>query len=215
MRAHIVILLLFWGTATTYAQGQLSLQLSPGLSINRVFTNPNNTGFSSARKALCYKLGVLYDYPIQDRYYVSTGLYYTSQHLALSNAELSPAILETHMLQFLQLPLLLKLYTSEFKLDTRLYVVLGLLGQVKFRERNTELPKGQKQSFLGAFRRWSSVGLLGIGIEHNTSLSTSIFGGISYHRGLSSVINKKTQAQPDPQVMGYCDMFSLDLGIRF
>ena len=215
MKTYILFLLLFLGTAVAQAQGQLGVQLSPSISINRVYTSPNNAGFSSAGWAPRFKLGVIYDYPIKDRYYVSTGLLYSTQHLGIKNEDLSPNIREKHVLRYLQVPLFLRLYTNEFMLDTRLYVALGVFGQIRIHARNTDLPKGRQQSFLETFRRWGWGGLLGVGVEYQTSLSTSIFVGISYYYGLSSVIDKQAQKPSASQVMGYSDMLGLDLGVRF
>lgn len=215
VKTYIFLLLFLFGASTAYAKGQLGVQLSPGMSINRVHTNPNNAGILGGRRAFGSKLGIIYDYPIQDRYYFSTGLLYATQHLAIKNEYVSPIIREEHMLQLFQVPLLLKLYTSELTLDTRLYVMLGLLGQIRGSQRNTELPKGQTKPFLEAFCRWGGAVLFGIGIEHSTSLSTSIFAGIGYHHGISSMIDEQDQTRSIPRVLGYGDMLSLDVGVRF
>ncbi len=209
----LVVFLL--GTTVTRAQGQLGIQLSPSLSRNRVYTSPNNAGFSSAGVAFGIKLGASYDYPIKEHCYVGTGLLYAVQHVAIKNETLSPSIREEHALHYLQVPMLLKLYTSELTLDTRLYVALGVLGQVRINARNTELQKSQAQPFLEKFRWWGMAGLLRVGVEYNTSLSTSVFAGISYQYGFSNAIDKQTQTPSYSQVMGYSDLLSVDLGIRF
>jgi Outer membrane protein beta-barrel domain len=215
MKKCMLLVVLLLGTTVTRAQGRLGVTLSPGLSVSRVYTNPKNTGFGRAGTAFGLRLGAIYEYPIQGHCYVSTGLLYTAQHVAIKNEKLSPSILEAHALHYLQLPMLLKFYTSELMLDTRLYVALGVLGQIKINERNTELQKSQKEPFLETFRWWGLAGLLGLGVEYNVSLSTSVFAGISYQYGLSSVINKQAQNPSISQVMGYSDLLSVDLGIRF
>jgi Outer membrane protein beta-barrel domain len=180
-----------------------------------VYTNPNNAGFSRAGAAFGLKIGAIYDHSLREHCYVSTGLFYTAQHVAIKNEALPLNILEAHALRYLQLPMLLKFYTSELTLDTRLYVALGILCQIKISERNTELQKSQAKPFLETFRRWGLAGLLGVGVEYNTSLSTSVFAGVSYQYGLSSVIDKQAQNISVSQVMGYSDLLSIDLGVRF
>jgi Outer membrane protein beta-barrel domain len=215
MKKYILLVGLFLSAAVTCAQGQLGIQLSPSISINRVYTNPNNAGFSSAGADFRSKLGPIYDHPIQDNCYASTGLLYSVQHLAIKNKKLSPDIREKHVLHYLQVPLLLRLYTSELTLDTRLYALLGALGQIRVNARNTELQASRDQLFIEEFCRWGLAGLLGVGVEYNTSLSTSVFVGISYQYGVSSVIDKQAQNPPSSPVMGYSDLLSIDLGIRF
>ncbi|MFM2428340.1 MAG: hypothetical protein RL012_224 [Bacteroidota bacterium] len=215
MKKYILLVGLFLSTAVTHAQGRLGIQLSPSISINRVYTNPNNAGFSSAGVAFRFKLGPTYDYPIQDHCYVSTGLLYSVQHLAIKNEKLSPNIREKHLLHCLQVPLLLRLYTSELTLDTRLYASLGVVGQIRVNARNTELQESRDKSFIEEFRRWGLAGLLGVGVEYNISPSTSVFTGVSYQYGLSSVLAKQAQNPSASQVIGYSDMLILDLGVRF
>jgi hypothetical protein len=215
MKKYMLLVVLLLSTAATRAQGHLGVTLSPGISFNRVYTNPNNAGFASAGAAFGFRIGAIYDHPFKEHCYVSTGLLYIAQHVAIKNEALPLNIIEAHALRYLQLPMLLKFYTSELTLDTRLYVTLGLLGQIKISERNTELQKSHEKPFLETFRRWSLAGLLGVGIEYNISLSTSVFTGISYQHGLSSVIDKQAQNPSVSQVMGYSDLLSIDLGIRF
>lgn len=215
MKKYILLVGLLLGTTVTHAQGQLGIKISPNISFNRVHASPPNAGFSSAGAALRLKLGIIYDYPIQDNYYVSTGLSYSTQHVAIKNEGLPPDIQEAHVLYYLQVPLLLKLYTSELVLDTRLYVALGALGQIRINERNTELHKNQHSPFIESFRRWGFAGLLEIGVEYDIGTSTSIFGGIGYQFGLSSVINKHAQSPSSYKVSGYNDLVSIDLGVRF
>jgi hypothetical protein len=215
MKQYILIAVLSLGITVVHAQGRLSAQLSPGISLNRVHTNPNNQGFSSAGAAFYFKIGVVCDYPIRENYYVSTGLLYSAQHLALENKKSSPSLLEAHALHYLQTPFLLKLYTSELTLDTRLYVMLGVIGQLRINARNTELQANLQQPFIKTFRRWGCSGLLGMGIEYDLSLSTSVFVGFSYQYGLLSVIAQYAQHPPASRMMGHSDLLSIDLGVRF
>jgi Outer membrane protein beta-barrel domain len=217
MKKYTILVLvgLMLGTTVVRAQGRLGIKMSPGASFGRVYTSPPNVEVSSAGAALGFKLGVIYDYPIQDNCCIGTGLFHVTQRLAVKNEELSFAINEAHVLQYLQIPLLLKLYTSELALDTRLYVALGGLGQIKINERNTALQKTQKTSFIETFRSWSFAGLLEIGMEYDIGLSTSVFGGISYQRGLSSVIEKHIEGPSNCAVKCYGDLVSIDLGVRF
>jgi hypothetical protein len=215
MKKYILLVGLVLNTMVTHAQDHLGIKISPSISFNRVHTSPPNAGFSPAGAAFSFKLGAIYDCAIQDNAYVSTGLCYATQRVAIKNEAASLSIQEAHVLHYLQVPLLLKLYTSELALDTRLYVALGVLGQIKFKERNTALHKDQKTPFLKTFRRWGFAGLLDIGVEYDTGLSTSIFGGISYQYSLSKVIDKHAQEPSDCEVKGYNDLVSIDIGVKF
>jgi hypothetical protein len=127
-----------------------------------------------------------------------------------------PNIKEVYSLHYLQVPLLLKLYTSEFALDTRLYASVGFIGLLRINERT--LDHEGDQPFIKEFSRWGSALSLGTGIEYDFSFSTSVFAGISYQLGLSNAFSKQgthpehTSASP---LMGYGDQISIDLGVRF
>ena len=196
-------------------QGQLGVKISPSISFNRVYSTPNNIGAASRGPSLRLKPGVIYDYPFRDNYYISTGLLYSVQQSSIEIRALSSGIQETHTLDYLQLPSLLKLYTGELILDTRLYVELGIVFQLRVNEKNVEIKEGQQQPFLQSFRRWGLAGLFGIGMEYDISVPTSLFVGISYQPGLTNVIGKQDLNLCTPIVMCHSDLITLDLGIRF
>ena len=211
MKKYILLVGVLLSTTVARAQGKLGFKIAPCICFNRVYTNPPNKGFTSTGPFLRFKIGALYDYPLRDNCYVGTGLFYATQKISI----MSPDVEEAHELHYLQSPLLLKFYTSEITLDTRLYVALGFIGQIKVNERNSELKKGQPNSFIEAFHRWGLAGLLGIGVEYDTSLSTSLFAGLSYQPALVSVINAKNQNLCTAKVTNYSDLLSIDLGARF
>ena len=215
MKKYILLVTVVLGTTGAHAQGQLGIKVAPSIAFSRVHTSPNNAGFASPGASFRFKLGIIYDHLIRDDYYVSTGLLYSAQQVAIKNEKLVPSVQEAHELHYLQVPLLLKLYTSEITLDTRLYAELGAIVQLRVDERNTDLQEDQAKPFIEAFRRWGLAGLVGVGVEYDTSLSTSVFAGISYQRGLASVIDKQDQRLCTSEVMGYSDLLSIDLGVRF
>ena len=211
MKKSLFLILCLVSTTYCLAQDQLGIKIAPSLSYNRIHTNPDTANFSSDGIALRGKLGAIYDWTIRDNYCLSTGLFFAANQFAIKNDSL--AIKEQHELQYIQLPLLLKLYTSEIMLDTRLYVELGGVGALKINDRVTKL--ANDKPFIQAFRVWELSGLFGLGIEYNISLFTSIFVGISYQRGLSSVLGEQQDLSDVPKAFGYADWVSLDLGIKF
>ena len=190
------------------AQGRVSIQMAPTLSFSRIYTGPKNIRFSSKGVALRFKLGASYDYHFQKNYYLSTGLLYSTHRLGVKSAEIE----EAHELQYLQVPLLFKPYTSEISLDTRMYITLGLCGQIKLKSRNTQLLY-RETPFITKLRRLGFAGLMGAGVEYDTSFSTSVFAGISYQRGLLSLV-KQHEGAGKPEIMSYADIISIDLGVK-
>src|SRR3569623_1725781 len=181
MKKCIFILGFLWSTLAVHARGRIGVQMSPSLSFGNVHTFYNE-GFSSTGAALCIKIGAGYDYPLKlhDNCFVGTGLFYSSLDFAIENTKISPIIEEVHALHYLQIPLLLKLYTTELMLDARLYVALGAIGQLRVKERNTKLKKNQQDPLIEEFARLGTACLLAVGIEYDLGLSLSVFGGLSY-----------------------------------
>ena len=219
MKKYVLLVSLLLCATATHAQNRLGMKFSPGFAFSRAHTNPNNKGFVGKGSAFGLKIGALYDYCFKDSAYVSTGLFFTSQQLGIRNDDrdgsLQRKVEEMYDLHYVQLPALLKLYTGELTLDTRLYVEIGIIGQLRVNERNTHLRRGQSETFIKEFRRWSIAGQLGVGVEYDINLFTSIFGGISYQLGMANVIKEQQEITDIPPVIGHCDIFSFDLGIRF
>ena len=170
---------------------------------------------SSAEAVFGIRLGAVYDYLIQENYYISTGMSYSLQHVAIKNKISSPAIHEQHALRYLQIPLLLKLYTSELMLDTRLYAAIGVIGQLNVGDSKTTLHDSQTTLFIESLRRWGLAGLLGVGVDYATSLSSRVFVGMSYQCGISNVIAQQAQHVSVSKVTSYSDLLSIDLGVIF
>lgn len=210
MKKYLLTILYFVSATYGLAQDQLGIKVAPSLSFSNIHTNPDTTGFSSGSAALRLKLGVIYDYDLAIRgsYYLSTGLLFATKQASIENN--TSSIKEQHELKYLQVPLLLKLYTSEVSLDTRLYVELGATGELKINDRVTKL--GDKPQ---AFRLWGLSGLIGFGVEYSTSLFTNVFVGISYQRGLTSMLEKAYGVNDVSQILGYAHLVSLDVGIKF
>ncbi|MEM9417098.1 MAG: outer membrane beta-barrel protein [Bacteroidota bacterium] len=213
MKKYILLVWLLLNTTVARAQGRWGLKFSPSIAFSKVHTDPNSTSFVSKELDLWGKGkgGVIYDHAFQDNHYISTGLLYSVQQFAIEDEGPSPKVQEAHELRYAQVPLLLKFYTSEIALDTRFYGVVGAIGQLKVDERNTKCKKNQLKPFFNTFRHFGLAGLMGAGAEYDIGLSTSFFVGISYQWGLRNIIKEAN----DAKVMGYSNLVSVDVGIRF
>ena len=232
MKKYVLLFGILLHTYPALAEGRIGIKCSPSISFARIHTNPNNLGFKTGGTPVKLKIGVMYDHNIQANYWISTGAFFAFQRIAISNSALpihadehtaehnqedaaTIGIGEQHDLQYVQIPLLLKLYTSEVKLDMRIYVDFGLIGQIRFNDVKNIQKSTQKALFIEKFRRWGLAGLVGVGFEYDVSLSTSLFAGASYQRGLSNIIEQQHEYKKIPNLIGYNDMISLDVGVRF
>ena len=217
MKQRYILLWLLVGSAVpTHAQSRLGVKLAPGIAYNSTYAHKNNTGFASKGMGLKFKIGVTFDYnlPIQDKdnYYFSTGLCISGQRTSINHGEKS--VDETHQLQYLQVPLLLKLCTSEVRLDTKLYVELGPVIGVRIKQPVSAM-EGDQEALAKDFSRMVVSAIMGIGAEYDTGLSTSLFAGLSYQAGWTSALSSQNESFELPEVSVYNNIISLVLGVKF
>ena len=110
-------------------------------------------------------------------------------------------------LQYLQIPATLKAFTNELALDTRLYFQFGVLPEIKIHEEDTD-----DTTPITKFRTFDFAVLAGFGLEYRLGVSSTIFGGISYTRGL---VNAAADTYEGRDFVLKNDLVSLDLGIKF
>ena len=111
--------------------------------------------------------------------------------------------------QYLTLPLTVKLKTQEIALDKRIYILFGPTFDIAL---NSSLKEGT-DPFIEDFS-FGDVGLLmGTGIEFFLGNTTRISTGFSYSRGLVNVVNRTLNDSQDLTVKN--DLFSLDLIVIF
>ncbi|MDX1628414.1 MAG: porin family protein [Fulvivirga sp.] len=195
-------------TTPTIAQLKLGLKVSPNLSVNRVETTSDSVSVDGGGTAVRFAIGPIADYEIRENYFISSGLLFVSKRVGLSGgtetAEFIPA---SYNLQYLQIPLTLKLFTNEVALDKKLFFQLG--GTLDFLINQEKDDKLLVEDFLF----FDATLLIGMGLEYKVGLNTIVFGGFSYNRGLINAVNEHAPIGGDLSVKN--DYISLDLGIKF
>ena len=205
MKRYIVAFLFFFCISTAFAQVKIGLQVSPSLSFNRVKDESSTLNFSSNGVGARLVAGVLVDYLWQENYYISSGLFFLPKRVGVKS---NNGVEEVYRLQYLQVPVALKLFTNEVALDTRVYFQVGLTADFKILEDNVS-----EQTLIDRFRTLDSSLLLSAGAEYRYGYNTILFGGFSYRRGLGNVVRREGATGGDLIVKN--DLFSLDLGIKF
>jgi hypothetical protein len=211
MKKYLLVLGYFFSLtySTVFSKDQVTLRLSPGLAFGRVFSDPDIAKFTSNGIAFRGKVGAMYDLNIKDNYYLSAGLAFSAQQIGIK----SPTIQEKHHIQYLQLPILLKLYTSELDLDLRGYAEIGFFAALKINDRTTDLK--DEKAFINKLRKWGTGAVLGCGVEYSLSLFTTVFAGISYQLGFNSAFDEQRADSAQYKLCGYGDMITIDIGIGF
>ncbi|MGK7394540.1 MAG: outer membrane beta-barrel protein [Candidatus Cyclobacteriaceae bacterium M3_2C_046] len=202
---------LFVLTYNIYAQVDIGAKVFPLFSVNRLSSESDLARFSANGANLKLAGGATLDFFLKENYYFSTGLFFLPKSVGLSinPVDNAPTVEEDYNLQYLQIPLTLKLFTNEISLDKRLYFQVGVSSDIKIHEEN----KSENNVYIKNFKIIDSSLLISTGIDWRIGYTTYAYGGISYARGLFNVVGE--QIDLDEKIVVKNDYLSLEIGIRF
>lgn len=187
-----------------WAQTKLGFKFAPVIASNRV-TNDSLT-FKENGSSFKLSIGLMVDKPITDTYFFSSGIMYIPKQITFKRDKLA----EEYKSHYLQIPVSLKLFTNELTPDLKAYLQIGVGLEIKVYDEPLEPGFDAIDSF-------SPVDLpviLGLGVEFRAGLSTLVFGGITYQRGLINTVSETTIPDLDDLQIRHT-IVSLDLGIKF
>lgn len=188
------------------AQTKLGLKIAPVVSSNRA-TNDSLSVESDGSK-MKVSIGLIVDKPLTETYYLSTGLIYVPKRVAFRFAD--PALEdEEYNLQYLQIPLTLKLFTNEISPDVKAFFQVGAGLEFKVYEEKQD----PLYVAVNEFNAMDLSVILGTGVEYRAGINTTLFGGISYQRGLTNVVSEPNILNEDLQLR--TTIFSIDIGVKF
>lgn len=206
-----------------FAQVEIGLMVSPTISGNR-FVAEDKYNFKKENNNLRLGVGVIADYFFAQNYAFSTGLVYRSKGSEISYnytrqedlTEVTISGKDDIAIQYIELPLTLKLFTNEIAPATTLYFQVGgsLNTKVAAKVNNKKVIEGEKTS--KRFNIFEADALLGGGTEFQFGESTKLFAGITYHRGLTDIDNKYySDKLEDKNISLKNNGVSLDFGVKF
>lgn len=201
------------------AQSKLGLKFSPAISSNRVSLVDSLYDVESSNSPFKFSIGLIYDHEITETYYFSTGLIFVPKYVGFNVTEEADQPTanytgknsqEEYRLNYLQIPLSLKLFTNEIQPDTRIFFQVGLAPEIKvFSE-----PVEEDYDLIEDFAAMDATILFGGGVEYRAGINTTLFAGFTYQRGLANVIKSETFGfQEDLKIRS--TIVSFDLGIKF
>ncbi len=210
MKQFIFVLVILFGSIDAFAQVKIGLQLSPSISSNRIESQSDQFSVKNDGGQLKFRFGIVADFPFADNYYFSTGLLYTTKRVGITAVEAlsGTSISEEYDLQYLQVPLTMKLYTNEIVLDTRLFFNLGANAEIAISEKFDK-----DNVIIEDFRLFDASLVLGAGVERKIGTNTAVYAALVYNRGLINPIS--TSIDIDEEIVLKNDMISLDIGIKF
>jgi hypothetical protein len=214
-----------------FAQVEIGLKVSPSISYLRT-DSPSGTSFSSENSKFSFGGGIFMDYFFGENYAFNTGLFLTGKGGTISyNDQTSSTgigggravrVEQKIAMQYLELPLTIKLFTNEVAPDTRLYFQLGGSLAVPVQTRingdkyYTDAYDNNNQTKAGQHVLDIDANLIGgFGAEYQLGQSTKLLAGVSYHHGLIDFDRyfQRTRNFSDVNIKN--SVFALDLGLKF
>jgi hypothetical protein len=201
MKKNIVLFLFIISSFSVYSQIKVGIRIAPLISNDRVSADNGVTGYVDGKPALSFSAGAFGDYFFRENYALHTGLRYTVKKFQNSGNNSTGYV----NLQYIQLPLALKLLTDEVTDGLNLYFQFG--GTLDF--RMTEKYKDMTTTPTSKVTRPFDAGmLLAAGVEKNFGGNTVVFGGLEYNRGFLDISKNTT-------IQSKSTLISLEMGLKF
>ena len=205
------------------AQVEIGLQVSPAITGNR-FVAEDKYRLEKENSSLRLGVGVIADYFFAQNYAFSTGLFYRSKGSEISynytredgsGATTTTSGKDDIALQYIELPVTLKLFTNEVAPGTIAYFQVGgsLNTKVAAQVNDKKVINGEKVT--KRFNIFEADAILGGGVEFQLGQSTKLFGGLTYHRGLTDIDDYYEKLLGDKNISVKNNGVSIDVGVKF
>ncbi|GAA3952920.1 outer membrane beta-barrel protein [Hymenobacter algoricola] len=229
-KPFLALLLLGASAGAASAQVEIGLKISPSVTYLRA-DSPSALNFQNDKSKLSLGGGLVVDYFFGQNYAFSTGLLlvskggtvtYTDPALVVLNPN-DPASVRSQKigLQYLEVPLTVKLFTNDVATDTKVYFQLGgsigglISGRINGDKRYTDVGNQKESESVKHFIIPDAAALVGAGVEYQLGQSTKVFGGLSYHRGLVNIEKYFDEERGFQDVSLKNNEVALDLGLKF
>ena len=211
MKKIILASLLISLSFLTYAQPNIGLVVGPSISMNRVkYIDDANLDYSNDGSALRFRFGLEADFMLSETYAFSTGLLFAPKRAGFTITPLngSAQSTEDYKVHYLQLPVTLKLFTTEIQPDLKLFFQLGFKGEIKLFDEAFE----EDYVLIEKFHLFDCSFTGGVGVEYGAGVNTVFYGGIFYDRGLVDIVKS---SNADNALTTKMHSLDLKLGLKF
>ncbi|HEY8401778.1 MAG TPA: porin family protein [Cytophagaceae bacterium] len=201
----------------TFAQVKIGLRVAPSLSINRVNDKDATDLFTFDRNGagIGFTAGPIVDFYLSDNYAITTGIWYSSKRAGYEVSSLGGKFERVVGLQYVQLPVLFKLFTNEIATDMKLYFSVGATVDVKIAEKLRKQNPALVGNYENSFQPLDLGVYAGAGVEMQLGTNTSAFGGIFYNRGLLNQAKNRDNFKFKDAVDYGVDLLGLEVGLKF
>lgn len=204
---------------------KLGFKIGTPIGFNSVKSLENGVEASTNGSSLRFMAGPIADIVWTERYALTTGVLFTTKQA--NYAAVIPVIdgngnstnknvAEKYGLQYIQIPVGLKLFTDELFPEGKGYVNFGV--QPEFMVGNSRKSgnhldgQGRSASFIKKFNPIDFGMFIGFGVEYKLG-NNPIFGGIGYQRSFINVVNELDIQGPKLLSIKQ-NLFTIEVGIK-
>lgn len=222
----LAVCCLFMSSAA-FAQWEIGIKISPSIATNRVVapTGIGKPNFEPLNAKTHFGGGVIADYFFGENYAFSTGLIYMGKGAGVSydvygsDPNQPPSRKSDEFgIQYLEIPVTVKLFTNDIATDTRLYFQAGgsFDPRISAKVNSEKLDANNEDKKYSSYFNLMDISvLIGAGAELQMGESTKIFGGLSYHRGLIDIDDYYEERFDNKNIEIKNTYVALDLGLKF
>ena len=201
------------GSFACYSQTKLGLKFSPLFSSHKISLKSDQLDISSGKTSTRMSIGLIIDHPLTETYILNSGLIYLPKRVSIDLVEEGSGSapknpFESYDLNYLQIPLTLKLFTNEIAPEISVFFQVGLTFEFKIFDQALK----EDYEFISKFRFFDTAAIIGTGIEYRLGINTLFFAGSSLQKGLVNIIS---QTNPDYPLFIRNQIVSIDIGMKF
>jgi len=207
---RILIIVFLLSSIHANSQVKLGVKFSPSLIFNRIKVDSDTMNVVKDGAGFRPSFGILAELPLSDTYSFSTGVSYLSKTV---NLRLDPinasAFSQQYIVQYIQVPLTIKMFTNEISIDKKLYFQTGFNLEIQVYNENKS-PGGDA---IESFMLFDLPIMIATGAEINLGTHTILFFGVSYYRGLINISTKENFEKNAFSIKN--DVLGFDFGLKF
>jgi hypothetical protein len=210
MKQIIVLALLLFVFFPAHPQVKIGISVQPGILANRVSDNIDAVSAAKDGSKPKLWLGIHFEKVLNENNHLLTGLNWAPKRFGMRlNDENGQRTLNVKM-QYVQVPVMLKLYTDEIALDKKLYFQVGPTFDFKVYDTSDA---SLEDFYINKINFWDVSLHFGGGMDFRVGYNTRISGGIAYYRGLVNAIIPESSYKGDLRVKN--DFYALNVSIHF
>lgn len=197
---------------------KLGLKMGLPIGFNSVKSTENGIDASPNGASLRFTIGPIADIVWTERYAFTMGVLFTTKQANYkANFIILPPLEEKYGLQYIQLPVGLKLFSDELFTNAKGFVNFGVQPEVlvgsKRKSGNYTDNNNRPASYITKFSPLDFGMFIGIGVEYKIG-NNPIFAGINYQRSFINVVNKEDNDNGPTFLSIKQNLISFEVGVK-